>query len=1342
MFSPLIKLKKKIIAFAIFLVPNICLGQSALDSLFGFDEKHEIEHMNFHGIDSSKIDYYLSLAKERYINKKYNLGIYSPPMFPKSSSNSIDCVNDNWGFEDGTLNGWSQDGAVQVVGGGFDPYGDYSWVFPDGGNFSAKVSSDLESQKNGRLEKIIDVPSTGQTIMSFHFAMSIFNYPHTANEAAKLWVEFYDQNGNILSCPNYECYYSTDNGAVGVNNFQETENVASFYNPIANGDSPNLYKVTYADWNTVTFDLSGYQGQQIAIVFRVEWCIYGPDWAYVLLDVDCPLNTSDPIDICYNETNQDTICGPDNMSEYTWYDSSGFIVGNNQCIEIDTTGTFELDVVPDEIECNFDETLSFQYNVVAPLNIAYSASNYNGFNTSCHNSNDGWILLDSSLSNYSINWANGENSSYIDNLTQGSYNVEIIDSFGCNNNLIVEILSPTQLSTDLQISDYNSYGVSCYDSSDGYILSTTSGGVEPYSYNWNNIVENTQNIFDVSSGNYSMFVTDLNGCQVYESVFLSQPLPLNNQTIISDYNGFNISCIDSSDGFIDVSISGGVGPFNYTWSNNVATPLNDSLSSGVYFLEVIDDNNCAYFESYNITSPTQITSAILSTSDYNGFDISCFNNNDGSVELFVSGSVPPYSYNWSNGGNQSSLDSLFYGPHAVEVIDANGCTHWDTIILTQPTPISSTIISVNDYNGYDISCFEFSDGEIDVNVSGGVAPYVYLWNNGAGIEDIDNLNAGNYSVNIEDQNSCSIELQIALTEPPPLMLNYQTSNYNGYQISCHNYSDGWVDLNVNGSVPPYLFAWSNGTNQEDLMNVASGIYTVSIFDENNCSTNVSVSLSQPNPLVSSLSSLTNFNGYDISCYGFNDGAISASISGSVPPYSLLWNTGEQFEPLTALYADNYVLSVVDENNCQIVDSILLSQPNPLSSNISSAFDYNGYDISCYNYSDGGVDLSVFGGVSPYNFMWNTNETLEDLSNLSAGNYDVSISDNNGCQIANNIILNHPTPLTLSLSSSDYNGFNVSCFGFNDGFINSFVNGSVPPYSFGWSNGSSTQNINELGSGNYSLVVNDQNNCAIADDVQMTEPNDFFVTLDFSSDTCSKGVAYGAVSVTPEFNPYSYLWSNGEISSSINNLYAGPNSVLVSDIYNCSKLLEFNVDNLPNPFADFSIEPTNDSLFFKLGTSLSFIDQSTDSWSYIDSWIWDFNDGHTDSLNIVFHEYNDIGIYDVLLMVENVHGCIDTTSRRVEISNFIIHIPNCFTPQGDNLNERFISKGIGIKEYLLNIYSRWGELIYSTNDMQYGWDGTYQSTGVQCPQGVYVYDVQIVDDFGDIHRFVGDVTLVD
>ena len=975
-----------------------------------------------------------------------------------------------------------------------------------------------------------------------------------------------------------------------------------------------------------------------------------------------------------------------------------------------------------------------------------STSNYNGYDISCYNFNDGSVELfvSGSVPPYSYNWSNGGNQSSLDSLFYGPHAVEVIDANGCTHWDTIILTQPTPISsTIISVNDYNGYDISCFEFNDGEIDVNVSGGVDPYVYLWNNGA-GVEDIDNLGAGNYSVNIVDQNSCYVDLQIVLTEPPPLVLNYQVSNYNGYNISCHSFSDGWVDVDIGGSVPPYTYSWSN--ATSLQDltGVSQGQYALVVQDINLCEIDLEVVLNEPSPLDLDLSAITNYNGYNISCFGYNDGSVLAQVEGSLPPYNLVWNNNPSlqDNVLDNVFAGSHFLNVSDQNNCQIVDTIILLQPDELLSSIASTNDYSGYDISCHSYNDGGIDLSLNGGVSPYTYSWNNGNTWQDLSDLTEGTYDVFISDLNNCTTSNQITLVEPLPLEYSVTTSDYNGYQISCHNYSDGWVDLIVNGSVPPYLFAWSNGTNQEDLMNVASGIYTVSIFDENNCSTNVSVSLSQPNPLVSSLSSLTNFNGYDISCYGFNDGAISASISGSVPPYSLLWNTGDQFEPLTALYADNYVLSVVDENNCQIVDSILLSQPNPLSSNISSAFDYNGYDISCYNYSDGGVDLSVFGGVSPYNFMWNTNESLEDLSNLSAGTYDVSISDNNGCQIANNIILNHPTPLTLSLSSSDYNGFNVSCFGFNDGFINSFVNGSAPPYSFGWSNGSSAQNINELGAGNYSLVVTDQNNCTIADDVQMTEPNDFFVTLDFSSDTCSKGVAYGAVSVTPEFNPYSYLWANGEISSSINNLYAGPNSVLVSDIYNCSKLLEFNVDNLPNPFADFSIEPTNDSLFFKLGTSLSFIDQSTDSWSYIDSWIWDFNDGHTDSLNIVFHEYKDIGIYDVLLMVENVHGCIDTTSRRVEISNFIIHIPNCFTPQGDNLNERFISKGIGIKEYLLNIYSRWGELIYSTNDMEYGWDGTYQSTGVQCPQGVYVYDVQIVDDFGDIHRFVGDVTLVD
>ena len=176
--------------------------------MLGFDVKHEINHILDHGIDSAQIDFYLDLAKRRYINRKYNLGFYAPPKklssnseyAPQQNLNSItgyspqqslisnstfDCNVDNWGFEDGTLSGWNQIGAVGIVNNGVDPYGGYSWVYPNGGNFSAKVSSDLDCCKNGRLDKVLNVPANGQTLMSFHFAMSIFNYPHTAYEAIR-----------------------------------------------------------------------------------------------------------------------------------------------------------------------------------------------------------------------------------------------------------------------------------------------------------------------------------------------------------------------------------------------------------------------------------------------------------------------------------------------------------------------------------------------------------------------------------------------------------------------------------------------------------------------------------------------------------------------------------------------------------------------------------------------------------------------------------------------------------------------------------------------------------------------------------------------------------------------------------------------------------------------------------------------------------------------------------------------------------------------------------------------------------------------------------------------------
>ena len=1035
---------------------------------------------------------------------------------------------------------------------------------------------------------------------------------------------------------------------------------------------------------------------------------------------------------------------------YEWLPTTGL---NNPFISdpistIDTTITY---TVTGKVCAGETDTAEVTIEIINSINVDtlnVEISDYNGFNTSCINSNDGWISLNISLDEFSLNWVNGSNSNYISGLSSGVYGVEIVDTFGCSYNLTTEIISPTELNTDLISSDYNSFGVSCYESSDGYVLSSTSGGVPPYSYLWSDNNNTTSpNIYNLNSDMYFLEVTDLNGCQQVENITLSEPIPLINAFTISDYKGFNTTCFNSNDGFVNINMNGGVAPYNYIWSNGDNDSFNENLSSGVYFLQVIDENNCSYFESFDLISPTEIITSIESLNNYNGYDISCNGSSDGEILLSVQGGNPLYTINWSSGQSSQNIDGLQSGQYIAQVSDLNGCVVFDSIALIEPNELTQNIQSANNFNGFDISCDDFLDGGIDLWVNGGVTPYNFNWNNGATSEDLENIAAGNYNVSITDANNCQISSTINLNEPTPFSFSTIISDYNGYNISCFNGSNGFIDYTIGGSVSPYNFNW-NGPNgfsssNEDINNLSSGDYSLQVIDDNGCLHSASFELIEPSILISEINSLTDYNGYNISCHSFNDGAIEVEYSGGVPPYDVLWESGESSDILTNLSASDYLsVTIRDLNNCQIIDSIQLIEPSPLTSNISSVFDYNGYEISCHDYTDGGINLDILGGIAPYLTSWNNGETVEDLNNLSEGFYSVSIVDQNNCSNSNQITLNEPTPLNLNFDISNYNGFNISCNGFEDGFINTLVSGSVPPYSYEWNTGLNTQNLSLLSSNNYSLQVSDLNNCQIFGEAFLTQPNDFFISLNFSSDTCSKGIGNGEVYITPEANPYQILWSNGETDYEINNLFSGNNSVSVTDMYGCEKSIDFFTGDLPSPIANFYMEPENDSLFFQVNSNLNFFDESTDSWSIINSWDWDFGDDNSDTTMNTNHAYNSIGYYNVLLRVHNIHGCMDTVSKILEISDFIIHFPNAFTPQGDLINEQFTARGINVKELHMTIYSRFGEKIFITTDINEGWNGTYQSTGKKCPQGVYVYDVNITDAFGDLHRFTGDVTLID
>ena len=417
-------------------------------------------------------------------------------------------------------------------------------------------------------------------------------------------------------------------------------------------------------------------------------------------------------------------------------------------------------------------------------------SNYNNFNISCYGSNDGWIQLDSSLLAHEINWSTGENDIYIDNLSAGQYTVEVIDTFGCIYNFTFDLIEPEIIVNSLQESDYNSYGVSCPDANDGFILSETIGGVPPYSHVWSNNLLSNPNVYGLSSGYYSVVITDLNNCEVGNNIFLSEPPPININSQLSNYKGYNISCFDSTDGWIEVFLGGGVEPYNYNWSNNNTGSSNQNLSAGTYFLEVIDDNNCYYFESFNLIQPNQIITSIQSLNDYNGYDISCHGNNDAEILLEVTGGNPDYTINWNSGQQTLFLDDISVGNYVVDISDINGCFTSDSITLSEPALLTSTIESVFDYNGYDISCFGESDGAINLDVIGGVQPYNYSWSEGSNTEDLNNMIANQYAVDILDANNCFTSNTIILDEPSPFQTTFNTSDYNGFNISCFGSLDG------------------------------------------------------------------------------------------------------------------------------------------------------------------------------------------------------------------------------------------------------------------------------------------------------------------------------------------------------------------------------------------------------------------------------------------------------------------------------------------------------------------------------------------------------------------------
>ena len=824
-------------------------------------------------------------------------------------------------------------------------------------------------------------------------------------------------------------------------------------------------------------------------------------------------------------------------------------------------------------------------------------------------------------------------------------------------------------------------------------------------------------VYDVFAPIQSCSLTNINGCDSTSVLYLTinYTLSIIDTLTVCDSLLWNGIIYDSSGTYVDTLLSSS----GCDSIVNLFLIVNNSSSSTV---------SISACDSLLWNGVTYYTSGIYDTILIN--TAGC----DSLTEIYLT--IIPSIYNTLNihscgsfifGGNVLDSSGLYYDTLQA----ANGC---DSIITLDLLVTDNIVVLPTLFN---VSCYGDSTGAIDLDIINGSPPFSLLWSNGSVLEDINNLLGDSlYSCSIIDSAGCSLDTSFFISQPSELRVVENINN-----VSCYNGNDGSINLNVIGGLQPYVFSW--GSN--DLIDLYAGMYSYLVTDSNGCFVLDSVEISQENPI------LIDVNSDNIQCFGQATGFIEIDVNpgSGVPAYTYEWTGPNLFSSnsnnIYNLFAGDYLLTIIDANLCEFDTIISLTQPVNLPQNTNiQVSDYSGFNIRCKGESSGWVSVVVSGGYEPYTYLWSNLSTSDSIYNLSAGTYILEVTDSLGCVIIFDFPLIETTDALTSsiLATTDYNGYNVSCYAFNDAALQAVVSGGVPNYDYFWNSAPSSDSITNLFSGDYELTVYDKNNCISTSNITITQPDSLYININSFTDTCSKGVGRAEVSVFGGVNPFNYEWSNGSTNQIINNFSEGEYQVIVTDANLCQVSDSIIIFNLPSPIIDFGIYPDNQRLFDQLDDPIVFVDLTNGIWQDIVVWNWDYNDGYFGSDSISYHSYSDTGSFVVMLTTISEYNCIDTLTKIVVISDYNLYIPNTFTPfsTDDNLNDIFKAYGIGVVKFKMDIFSRWGDRIFNSDSLDYGWDGTSYE-GNQVPVGIYIYLIEAENIYGEIFKYHGQVKLI-
>jgi len=579
---------------------------------------------------------------------------------------------------------------------------------------------------------------------------------------------------------------------------------------------------------------------------------------------------------------------------------------------------------------------------------------------------------------YSFTWSTGitTTDSMLTGLPAGPYTVDVNDGEGCNYSVAISIGEPAALNVFHQARP-----ITCSGSSTGEIDITVTGGTRPYVFAWAD-GPTTEDRTGLASGTYDLVVTDANNCTFTYQVLLQDPGLLTLNANIGD-----VTCFGSSDGTITTSPAGGRSPYNYVWSGPNGYSFFGSnpvqLAAGDYFLNFTDDNGCVLLDTFTVNQPNVVT---LQTSVV---DSICFGSNTGRAFVTVAGGTPPFQYLWDNGEAIDTAYALAAGEHIVEVTDGNNCVYADTITILSLPEITLEIDQTA------ITCYGDSNGVAEVvrvNYGNSVRPLSsmsYEWNHDANETGFQVSGLGGrqeVTVTATDSRGCFAIDSIVIGEPSPVIATAVVLN----DVSCKDGADGGAEVSADGGNPAYTFTWlvdslSNPTapitNQ-----LSAGLHQVVAYDSNGCSDTTSVTLREPDSLITSITAR------DVNCFALNSGEARIEITGGVNPYQIAWQTGAIQNSIDSLTTGDYGVQITDANGCIAADTARIGSES------SVELVGEGFSVSCNGDRDGHIELQATGGNGPYAYKITGTDfnIFSEFRYLSPNSYAAVAIDRDGC----------------------------------------------------------------------------------------------------------------------------------------------------------------------------------------------------------------------------------------------------------------------------------------------------------------------------------------------------------